>query len=243
MKAKNGGRGMTDEQVYAFVERYMPGYELWKEGIWSNDAPWAGRALRMYFGRGREVIRIAKPAITESKDTEVFQSTTVLERATTSLDRHPVKPSESRDIPPPSSPSGASTLLHFNPDWSRKFLTSRSPLIPTYDQIPPVATLHPDSLIMKTTPHLALFPLQGPGGRLAIHPLKKKGRVRLGGEGYLSGGVGITDFAVENFVFEGGSRVALAGEDGVIRVWRVDQDGKQGARAEAAQVLRGEKSV
>ena len=30
MKKANGGKGMTDEQVQAFVERYMPGYELWK---------------------------------------------------------------------------------------------------------------------------------------------------------------------------------------------------------------------
>lgn len=31
MKAKNGGEGMTDEGVRAFVDRYMPVYEVWGE--------------------------------------------------------------------------------------------------------------------------------------------------------------------------------------------------------------------
>lgn len=31
MKARNGGRGMSDDEVRAFVDRYMPTYEVWGE--------------------------------------------------------------------------------------------------------------------------------------------------------------------------------------------------------------------
>lgn len=37
MKASNGGRGMTDEQVVDFVARYMPGYELWDRNREDDD--------------------------------------------------------------------------------------------------------------------------------------------------------------------------------------------------------------
>ncbi|WVR06142.1 hypothetical protein IAU60_003172 [Kwoniella sp. DSM 27419] len=55
MKKANGGRGMTDEQVDGFVQRYMPGYELWKEGIW-EDTPWKGKGLKLVYGSDREVV-------------------------------------------------------------------------------------------------------------------------------------------------------------------------------------------
>lgn len=58
MKQANGGKGMTDEQVDGFVQRYMPGYELWKEGIWRDDAPWAGRGLRLVYGSERDVVTV-----------------------------------------------------------------------------------------------------------------------------------------------------------------------------------------
>lgn len=58
MKKANGGKGMSDEQVDAFVQRYMPGYELWKEGIWQTEAPWTGRGLRLVYGSDREVVTV-----------------------------------------------------------------------------------------------------------------------------------------------------------------------------------------
>ncbi|KAI0000908.1 hypothetical protein BJV77DRAFT_938750, partial [Russula vinacea] len=36
MKAKNGGRGMTDEQVTVFVDRYIPGYHFLVPGVTSG---------------------------------------------------------------------------------------------------------------------------------------------------------------------------------------------------------------
>lgn len=60
MKAANGGRGMTDEQVDAFVKRYMPGYELWKEGIWTAGSPWEGKGLQLFYGSDREVTKVER---------------------------------------------------------------------------------------------------------------------------------------------------------------------------------------
>lgn len=36
--------------------RYMPGYELFMEGIESPTAPWKGRGLKLSIGRGRDVV-------------------------------------------------------------------------------------------------------------------------------------------------------------------------------------------
>jgi pantothenate kinase-related protein Tda10 len=54
MKAGNGGRGMTDEEVERFVDRYMPVYEVYK----GTDGACGG--LRLVFGEGREVLSVEK---------------------------------------------------------------------------------------------------------------------------------------------------------------------------------------
>ncbi|ORY88417.1 P-loop containing nucleoside triphosphate hydrolase protein [Leucosporidium creatinivorum] len=56
MMAKNGGLGMTDDEVRAFIARYMPGYELFLEGIQSPSAAWAGHGLKLLVGREREIL-------------------------------------------------------------------------------------------------------------------------------------------------------------------------------------------
>ena len=231
MKSKNGGKGMTDEQVHKFVERYMPGYELWRGGVVSDDAPWAGRVLRLLYGPEREVFRVEKPAAAPTPPPVV-----ALQPSAAPVKLSP--PAAAQASPPvatskPVDDSTRNTKLSpdggkSNPNWSRKFLAAKSPLIPTYDQVPPLSTLHQDSLVLKITPQLAFFPVQGPGGRLGVHPLKKKGRMANGGEGYLSNGVEIVDFAVEPFGSTSGTRVAIAGEDGAIKVWSIGEDGVQG---------------
>ena len=55
MKAKNGGIGMTDDEVKAFIARYMPGYELFMDGIASVTAPWAGRGYRIVLDAERNI--------------------------------------------------------------------------------------------------------------------------------------------------------------------------------------------
>ncbi|RDX49297.1 P-loop containing nucleoside triphosphate hydrolase protein [Lentinus brumalis] len=66
MKARNGGRGMSDEQVASFVDRYIPGYVFFGNGVTDGYEetpgarklpPWSGRALCIVIGEYRELIR------------------------------------------------------------------------------------------------------------------------------------------------------------------------------------------
>jgi len=52
MKAKNGGKGMTDEQVIAFVDRYMPVYELY------GDTTRHEHCLTIHLGKDRSVLSV-----------------------------------------------------------------------------------------------------------------------------------------------------------------------------------------
>ncbi|KAA1470539.1 P-loop containing nucleoside triphosphate hydrolase protein [Dentipellis sp. KUC8613] len=77
MKAKNGGKGMSDEQVKAFVDRYIPGYHFFGHGIRVGGIdprtetpvvpPWLqkdgkgnssgnGKLLRVTIGEDRELV-------------------------------------------------------------------------------------------------------------------------------------------------------------------------------------------
>lgn len=65
MKAKHGGRGMTDDQVVCFVDRYIPGYDFFGDTIENGYIdvhgqkvlpPWKGNALRITIGVEREVV-------------------------------------------------------------------------------------------------------------------------------------------------------------------------------------------
>ncbi|ODN89162.1 actin cross-linking [Cryptococcus wingfieldii CBS 7118] len=255
MKAQNGGKGMGDEEVREFVGRYMPGYELWAGGVWRKGKGWEGEGtgLRMRFGEGREVVEVGKPGegyVDHSPSAPVEDGKVVEKVSKPSPERAgsvPAAPTKrpeaatSKDSPanpkltatqPPTNPS----TDRFNPSWSRKYLAAKSPLIPSYDSLPPLSSLHQDSHVLRLTPHLAFFPIQGTGGRLCVQPLKKKGRVAVGGEGYLSGGVEIVDFDAE---LGEGRRVAVAGEDGKVRVWRVGEEGVKGVGPEPGQVLHG----
>lgn len=257
MKAKNGDKGMSDEQVQKFVERYMPGYELWKDGIWSREAPWIGQGLKLKFGENRELLETGVPSsqapatsasvqtnnssvsTTEMAPKEIVQATSakVSEPLTATSAVAAAQTQPQASAKPKATPSGAAPLTErFNPHWSRKFLAAKSPLIPTYDSLPSISSLHQDSQILRVTPHVAFFPIQGTGGRLCVHPLKKKGRVAVGGEGYLTTGVGIVDFDAE---LGDEKRVAVAGEDGAVRVWKIDEDGVQGVGPQPGQVLHG----
>ncbi|KAF8688580.1 hypothetical protein RHS03_09547, partial [Rhizoctonia solani] len=57
MKLKNGGRGMTDEEVHSFVARYMPGYELFQDTIESPNNPWIRHGLKVVLDKQRAVVR------------------------------------------------------------------------------------------------------------------------------------------------------------------------------------------
>jgi D-glycerate 3-kinase len=60
MMSRNGGIGMTDDQVKVFVDRYLPGYELWMNGIKTGEFAdrWRGRGLSLVYGPSREVTEV-----------------------------------------------------------------------------------------------------------------------------------------------------------------------------------------
>lgn len=61
MKKANGGKGMSDEQVHSFIERYIPGYELFGNQQWEDAAinsQWKAKTLRIALGREREVLGV-----------------------------------------------------------------------------------------------------------------------------------------------------------------------------------------
>ncbi|KAJ3784896.1 P-loop containing nucleoside triphosphate hydrolase protein [Lentinula aff. detonsa] len=73
MKARNGGKGMSDAAVKLFVDRYIPGYVFFADGIFkgyivpsdgktmSRTAAypqWLGRSLRVYIDERRNVVGV-----------------------------------------------------------------------------------------------------------------------------------------------------------------------------------------
>jgi len=60
MKARNGGKGMSDAGVKAFVDRYMPGYVFFGDGptigFASQQPRWIGNSLRIMINDSREVV-------------------------------------------------------------------------------------------------------------------------------------------------------------------------------------------
>lgn len=52
MKAANGGHGMSDEAVHAFVERYMPTYRLYG----AHESAWPGHTLCIWVNADRQLI-------------------------------------------------------------------------------------------------------------------------------------------------------------------------------------------
>jgi len=67
MKAQNGGKGMTDEQVKRFIDRYIPGYIFFSGGIeegyikqdGSRVLPsWKGSGLKVSIDENRQLIAV-----------------------------------------------------------------------------------------------------------------------------------------------------------------------------------------
>ncbi|KLO17683.1 P-loop containing nucleoside triphosphate hydrolase protein [Schizopora paradoxa] len=69
MKAKNGGKGLTDEQVKTFIDRYIPGYVFFLEGIQNGlidpsstsddqdkQPKWKGNGLKVTLDEDRALV-------------------------------------------------------------------------------------------------------------------------------------------------------------------------------------------
>lgn len=59
MKTANGGRGMTDEQVKEFVQRYMPSYELFCNDL-QHGTLWPERTLCIDLDASRQVVGVRR---------------------------------------------------------------------------------------------------------------------------------------------------------------------------------------
>ncbi|GEM07388.1 coronin 7 [Rhodotorula toruloides] len=123
--------------------------------------------------------------------------------------------------------------------WSRKFLAGKTPLKPDYFDVHDLSsTMGNDVQLLKvrmaSSPSFLLahnqgaqasslyffYPLAGPGGRLAFHPLARKGRLPVHPSCVSIGGT-ITDFAADPF---DPNRVFVAGDDSAIRVFSLSPD-------------------
>ncbi|KAF7362216.1 hypothetical protein MVEN_00567800 [Mycena venus] len=64
MKARNGGKGMSDAGVKAFVDRYIPGYVFFGDGptvgFGSLSPRWMGKSLRLRIDNSRVVVAAEK---------------------------------------------------------------------------------------------------------------------------------------------------------------------------------------
>ncbi|KAG1794389.1 P-loop containing nucleoside triphosphate hydrolase protein [Suillus plorans] len=71
MKTKNGGKGMTDDQVKTFVDRYIPGYVFFGDGVTKGFSggegaeterllpSWIGKGLSVTIGNDRELLHVS----------------------------------------------------------------------------------------------------------------------------------------------------------------------------------------
>ena len=102
--------------------------------------------------------------------------------------------------------------------WSRNFLAGKTALKPDYEDVHGVATTKAASVqLLKASDQYFFYPLAGPGGRLAIHPIVDKGRLPTHAPSF-SCGSDIVDFAVDSF---DGKRVYIACADAKIYVFEV----------------------
>ncbi|GAA6011893.1 hypothetical protein JCM10207_003421 [Rhodosporidiobolus poonsookiae] len=127
-------------------------------------------------------------------------------------------PSQAAPAPAQSAPSKPASTHgeRFNPGWSRKFLTGKTPLKPDYYDLKDLsATTGNDVALLKANSLYFFYPLSGPGGRLALHPLSSKGRLATH-PAALQTGHTITEFEVDPF---DPTRVFVAGDDGAVRVF------------------------
>lgn len=125
--------------------------------------------------------------------------------------------------------------------WSRKFLAGKTPLKPDYFDVhdlsstmgndvqllkvrhallAPSNILSSDDIFLQASSLYFFYPLAGTGGRLAFHPLARKGRLPVHPSCVSIGGT-ITDFAVDPF---DPTRVFVAGDDSSIRVFSLPSD-------------------
>ncbi|GAA5911257.1 uncharacterized protein JCM6883_001960 [Sporobolomyces salmoneus] len=156
----------------------------------------------------------------------------------------PSTPSVKESPPPPtnksvSTPQLTSTSSNepFNPGWSRSFLLGKTPLKPDYYDVHSLSvTMSADVELLKANSSFFFHPLSGPGGRLALHPIEKKGRLPVNLPALVCGST-ITGFELDPFDQR---KVFVACEDDQVRMFRVPEEGVEEEYGETEGVLKDE---
>lgn len=112
--------------------------------------------------------------------------------------------------------------------WSRRFLAGGTPLVPGYQNLAAVdVSRSADARMLAASPKYFFVPISGPGGRLAIFPLSKTGRVPVHLPCFVHGAA-LGDFATDPF---DEAVVYTSAADGNLRAWKVpsmvDKDEKE----------------
>ncbi|GAA5960040.1 hypothetical protein JCM3765_006144 [Sporobolomyces pararoseus] len=148
----------------------------------------------------------------------------------------------------PSSPSTAtvsqsasnSSKAPFNPGWSRSFLLGKTPLKPDYFDVHDLSvTMSADVELLKANSEYFFFPLSGPGGRLAVHPLASKGRLPVHIPALVSGSTTV-NFEVDPF---DSKKVFVACDDDSVRVFELPGGGIEEDFSEVSVMLKDSSMV
>ncbi|GAA5883524.1 hypothetical protein JCM16303_005463 [Sporobolomyces ruberrimus] len=144
------------------------------------------------------------------------------------------RPSSVGTTSKPPVASSASSKTPFNPGWSRNFLLGKTPLKPDYYDVHDLSvTMSADVELLKANSQYFFFPMSGPGGRLAVHPLSSKGRLPVHIPALVSGST-IVNFEVDPFDT---SRVFVACDDDAVRVFKLPAEGIEEDYGEVAVML------
>ncbi|GAA5943332.1 uncharacterized protein JCM15063_000767 [Sporobolomyces koalae] len=128
----------------------------------------------------------------------------------------------SRTAMPASNGTTTTTSERFNPGWSRNFLLGKTPLKPDYFDVHDLSvTMSADIELVKANSDFFVFPLSGPGGRLAVHPIAHKGRLPVHIPALMCGST-VVNFELDPF---DNRRVFVACDDDAVRVFEVPHAG------------------
>lgn len=147
------------------------------------------------------------------------------------------QPTATRPLEPSTNaPSVQTNKKVLDTHWSRAYLIGKTPIKPAFEGLSGLsATSSPDQPMLRCNAQLLAFPLSGGGGRLAVHPMKKLGRLPAVIPGLVCGSP-LTTFELDPFHSQ---RVAIACEDGKIRVFNVPENGLSEDSGESAALLGG----
>lgn len=121
--------------------------------------------------------------------------------------------------------------------WSRAYLAGKTHLKPEYEDVHSISNTTSGTVqLLKANTKYFFYPLAGPGGRLAYHPIESKGRLPVQLP-CIGSGHDIVDFVLDPFDEK---RVFVAGSDGKVRVFQVPDGSAADEQMQPAVVLEGE---